>query len=260
MRVFSLLACLLTASPLVAQCCTPCVPPPAYFPFANPPVIIYPPVPVLPRVAPAKREGCCSAPKCNCYPCRCTPDSKCDPACPCGKVGVTNGPLFGVDPSKIPQGPTYTVNGKPCSRKEAFHAVTNKNLPDDAHKIRITVIGSNHDSVCKDILSKYGDRFVVQGYTSDHWAVKECGFRAGGNPTVYVQRPDGKVLHRQDDVANLDKALRRVDPSYKPESDPDLRKDPVASAMDFLKNLPVWVYVAGAFLAFYLYSNKQKVS
>jgi hypothetical protein len=59
----------------------------------------------------------------------------------------------------------------------------------------------------------------VQDYAPGNWAVKD-GFFTEGKPTIYLQAPNGKVLHRQDDysdgAAGLATALRKADPNYSP--------------------------------------------
>ncbi|GIW83079.1 MAG: hypothetical protein KatS3mg105_4886 [Gemmatales bacterium] len=75
--------------------------------------------------------------------------------------------------------------------------------------------------------------FIVQSYRPENWALRP-GFVTSGRPTIYVQSPDGEVLHRQDDYEGgigalsvaLERAcqLRRRNPLYRPQLDPDLRQ------------------------------------
>jgi hypothetical protein len=71
---------------------------------------------------------------------------------------------------------------------------------------------------------------LVKEYSPDDWEVSRFGFVTTGSPTIYIQQPDGKVLHRQDDYKGLDdlkvvfSKIRVKDPNYDPSKDPDLRK------------------------------------
>src|SRR4029079_2216874 len=129
----------------------------------------------------------------------------------------------------------------------------------------LTVIGdpASTAAVTKDLasapaLAPWKDRLVVQSYTPSHWAVAKAGFYTAGTPTVYVQAPSGKVLHRQDDYADgaegLAQALRRADPNYDPAKDPDLRK---AARFDLSRiPLPVW-FLAALAAVFLLRRNRN---
>src|SRR5205823_4837668 len=118
--------------------------------------------------------------------------------------------------------------------REAFSALT-----DDSQLLRLTVIGpaSDRQTVIDDVehhpsLASVHDRLRVQAYDPDHWAVAGAGFVRSGRPTIYLQAPDGKVLHRQDEYRGPDQlaeAIRRADPDYHPERDPDLNASPVWS-------------------------------
>jgi hypothetical protein len=109
-------------------------------------------------------------------------------------------------------------------------------LADDSGKLRLTVIGPEGDrrQVLDDLkgpLSDLAGQCLVQDYPPEHWAVAQAGFYTAGKPTIYVQAPDGTVLHRQDDYADgpegLRQAFQRVrkpDPNYRPDRDRDLRR------------------------------------
>ena len=198
----------------------------------------------------AAKGGCCVG-SCRCDRC---PDAggcpcrdgagRCGDGCSC--VVAPKGelpPLFGLDRQRIaePQTPEILHVGKDgvrrISKPESFRLLE-QGLPDDAGKRRLTLIGSEAD--CKRVaddlaghpaLARYRNDFTVQSYRPDHWDVKDKGFKVGGTPTVYVQAPDGLVLHRQDSYAGgpeaLAKALMRTAPDYDPAKDPDLTKPPV---------------------------------
>lgn len=189
--------------------------------------------------------------------CGCQPECQCDPDCGCvsGATPCQNGCFqnFGVDQTKLGGLEAYKINGKPVTKAQAEKAIQGGQVPDDAHKLRLTVIGqeSERKQVLADLaaspaLVPFKDKLLVQAYAPDHWAVAQAGFVTTGKPTVYLQAPDGKVLHRQDDYQDgadgLAKALRKADPDYKPDKDQDKRKDPVLPG---LPELPPWAPVAG---------------
>ena len=130
----------------------------------------------------------------------------------------------------------FTLDGTPLSRTEAL-AILNQTLQDDSDTLRLTIIGSEEARrrVREDLAGPLADEareFLIQDYPPDHWAVKDAGFHREGNPTIYIQKPDGTVLHRQDDYNGPDEfravleKLRRPDPNYDPRKDPDLRRQP----------------------------------
>lgn len=189
--------------------------------------------------------------------CGCQPQCECDPQCGCvsGATPCQNGCFqnFGVDQTKLGGPEAYKINGKPVTKAQAEQAIKGGQVPDDAHKLRLTVIGpeAERKQVLADLaalpaLAEWKDKLLVQAYPPDHWAVAQAGFVTSGKPTVYLQAPDGKVLHRQDDyqdgAAGLAKALRKADPDYKPDKDKDQRKD---SPLSRLPELPPWAGVAG---------------
>ena len=143
---------------------------------------------------------------------------------------------FGVDTEKLTgtRAEQYRLNGRPVSREQAFTALEGKQLPDDAARLRLTILGTDdqrrqirQDLAAAPELAEFKDRLVVQDYPPDHWAVAHAGFDTTGHPTLYLQQPSGKVLHRQNDYSgptDLARALRKADPNYDPHKDPDLRR------------------------------------
>jgi hypothetical protein len=165
-------------------------------------------------------------------------------------------PNFGVDLARLngEHGERYRLNGLPVPPDRARQALVGASVPDDAGRLRLTIIGDpasatrvTGDLAAAPALATWKDRLLVQTYPPEHWAVAKAGFFTGGKPTVYVQAPSGKVLHRQDDYADgaegLAQALRRADPNYDSAKDPDLRK---AMRFDLSRvPLPAWI-LAGA--------------
>lgn len=177
----------------------------------------------------------------------------------------------GVDRTQCSKdGNSYRVNGKPCSREQAYALVGN-GLIDDSKFYRITVIGSEVErkQVLSDLesnpyLKEWKGKTLVKSYDPTHWAVKDLGFLAPGKRFAFlVQLPNGQVLHRQDDYEGgsdkLIEALRKIDPNYKPEKDKDQRKssDPVSGLLEKLKELPVWIWGLLAALG-YVFWKKSK--
>lgn len=143
---------------------------------------------------------------------------------------------FGVHMGKISSEPAYTVNGKPVSPHLAHAAVDA--IPNHKDHFRITFIGDDE----KKRLKAYKDwQLFVAGspyanivdsweVPANHWSMKDGetgapGFIAPGDPTIYLQSPDGRVLHRQDDYNGpMDfQAIRKAIDEYDYRRDPDRR-------------------------------------
>lgn len=105
-------------------------------------------------------------------------------------------------------------------------------------RLHVTVIGedSQREPVMKDIetnpaFADVREYIDVQGYKPGEWAVDpSLGFKAG-TPSIIVQSgksaadpAGGKVLYRVQDYSkgpvSLAEAIRKANPSYKPELDP----------------------------------------
>ncbi len=137
-------------------------------------------------------------------------------------------------------GETYTINGQPVAGQEALRLIEKPEIPDDSKAMRVTVIGPKDECqrVLQDLatspaLANYRDRLVVRDHRPDDWSVARTGFVTSGHPTIYLQAPDGTVLHRQDAYAGPDKlaeAIRKADPTYNPAQDPDVTKPLINAA------------------------------
>jgi hypothetical protein len=181
------------------------------------------------KAAPAKKASCDCCPSCGCEDnCRCPDGKPCCDGCKCIIMGesLPRWMTHGTDPEKIAPREEYRVGGQLVSRDQALKALQVGALADDSRKLRLTVIGSPEErkKALAGLPADVKDRCLVKEYAPDHWAVKGAGFKADGHPAVYVQAPDGKVLHRQDDGDKLAEAVRKADPAYDPAKDPDLRK------------------------------------
>jgi hypothetical protein len=192
-------------------------------------------------------ENCCIY--CSCSDgvhndCHCGGDSRCHPLCICSRSGQTELAKrnFGVSTDKIAKNEVYNVNGRIVTQP------VGPPIPDDSGKLHLTIIGSDSERrrVLEDLatapeLSEFRDRFLVQDYPPDHWAVALCGFYTAGHPTIYLQQASGKVLHRQDDYdgpKRFAEALRKASNTYDANRDPDLR----VATLD-LSHIPTPAYV-----------------
>jgi len=187
------------------------------------------------------------------------------------KDGVQN---FGIDRARLngSGAERITLDGRQISRSEAARVLETAGLADDSGKLRLTVIGPESDRrrVLDDLKGPLADiaaECLVQDYPPDHWAVAKVGFHTAGKPTIYVQAPDGKVLHRQDDYTDgaeglrvAFERLRRPDPNYRPDKDRDLRRPAgglLARLIDLLSRpfrvILSWILAAGVvFILFVL--------
>jgi hypothetical protein len=176
-----------------------------------------------------KKKLCDCCPCCGCGDeCRCAAGQPCGDGCTCGGKGdpFPKWMTHGTNPEKIAPREEYRIAGQLVSKDEAMQALRAGQLADDSGKLRLTVIGSPDErkQALSGLPQDVKDRCLVKEYAADHWAVKNAGFKTDGHPTVYVQAPDGKVLHRQDDAVNVAGAVRKADPNYDASKDPDLRK------------------------------------
>ena len=137
-------------------------------------------------------------------------------------------PCFGVNHEKIAV-EKYSLNGKEVSQRTAKAAVEDT-LEDDSQKLRVTIIAQAEEkrkAIADDIKKIPDTGFTIHAYDPKAWELG-CGFVTPGDPTIYCQAPNGKVLHRQDDYSGGAEAaiaaLRKAKAGYDPKKDPDLRK------------------------------------
>jgi hypothetical protein len=135
----------------------------------------------------------------------------------------------GVRKERISEQERCTLHGK---------EIGDDRIPDDANRVRLTIIGSEDEQkkVTEDLnqnplLTPHTVHLVVRNYAPGHWHVAQAGFDTNGHPSIYLQAPDGKVLHHSahyDGPERLAQAVvgaRRIaDPKYDPSKDPDLSK------------------------------------
>jgi hypothetical protein len=167
---------------------------------------------------------------------------------------------FGLDRSHMPAAGKHLLDGREVSKEELLQALGSPRLPDDSKWLSLTIIGPDHarKRVLSDLqnspfLTPWKDSIKVQDYPPDHWAVKDAGFVTTGQPTIYCQAPDGAVLHRQDVYRGpeaLAEVLRKADPAYNPERDPDLNKP--------LSSVPLGIWIGGGILLVLLWKGEEK--
>jgi hypothetical protein len=171
-----------------------------------------------------------------------------------GKIEPDGSVNFGLDRTHLSAEGKHFLNGREVSKDALMQALGEPRLRDDSQWLSLTVIGSKaarkkvlSDLQCSPWLSPWKDRLKVQGYAPDHWAVRDAGFVTSGNPTIYCQSADGEVLHRQDEYRGpqaLAEVLRKADPAYRPQRDPDLNHP--------LSHVPPWLWIGGGVLLFLL--------
>ena len=165
---------------------------------------------------------------------------------------------------------TFTLNGRPSDREEVMQAlVASVKLSDDRAKVRLTVIGPKVDCerALADLPADLKDKWLVQCYRPGDWAVAQAGFMTAGTPTIYLQQAPNqqtglsKVLWRQDSYATGDwGAVRKADPSYKPDKDPGPNNQPVLPSLPdllpLLAKIPAWAWVLLSVGALWFLNNR----
>ncbi len=201
---------------------------------------------------------------------------------PVGQLpGVPDG---GIDPARLcPDGKGgFSVNGVPVDRQSAFQSLLGSfgAMRDDSTHLRLSVIGSNGDrrKVTDDLkaIPALKDQLrdvLVSEFSPEAWAVKGLGFVQDGRPTIYIQAPGGRVLHRQDDYdgpEQLAGAIRKAR-DYDPKKDADLRKQqpeptptpapwPVPNPTPTTPSFKVDALVIGGLIvAFFLFGRNRPV-
>lgn len=167
---------------------------------------------------------------------------------------------FGLDRTRLPAPGKHLLDGKEVSKVQLLQALAERGFVDDSSLLSLTIIGPEparrgvlNDLQSSPLLAPWKDRIKVQDYPPDHWAVKDAGFVTTGQPTIYCQAPDGTVLHRQDEYRGaeaLAEVLRKADPAYQPQRDPDLNKP--------LGNVPPWLWIGGGVLLVLLWKGDDK--
>jgi hypothetical protein len=148
---------------------------------------------------------------------------------------------FGLELQKIQENRDdgYTLGSRPVTAAEAVRCLGGEAFHDDSQLLRLTIIGTpaQRQKVIEDLdrheaLQPWKDRTMVCALAPDSPRIRDAGFASAGVPTIYIQTPEGRVLHRQDEYRGavpLAEVLqiaerRRKDPNYDPGKDPDLNR------------------------------------
>jgi hypothetical protein len=169
--------------------------------------------------------------------------------------------LFGVVPSPHENGHNrYWVNDKEVSRTELYQKM-DRQVTDQSGKPFLTIIGpdSNRKAVLADIeksppLKELIGNYRLNAYAPDDWHVARLGFVSDGKPTIYVQEPNGRVVHRQDEYHGPDEligVLRKANDNYRKDKDPNL-------ATIGLVGLPLEAWLVIGLLFFFLIPRGDK--
>lgn len=164
-----------------------------------------------------------------------------------GKMAATE--VTGAAKYKLitPDG-NYDVN-----QKQALD-LAEKGPPDDANKLRLTVIGSDTERAPAVQALKADSGLMAKANLWDaaptHWALKDSkgkGFVTSGHPTVYLTDATGKVLYHEDTFRPGDlQAIRKAADGYDPKKDPG-RTVPLAPVAPLvLAKLPLPLLGGGA--------------
>ncbi len=111
---------------------------------------------------------------------------------------------YGVDTGRLrPTITRYRLSGMPVSRDVAFEALKGRpvtgGVPDRTNQRWITAAGGS-DAQRKQLLdaipADVKGAARVQSYPAGHWALRPGFATRQDVPTLYVQRPDGGVIHR----------------------------------------------------------------
>jgi hypothetical protein len=142
---------------------------------------------------------------------------------------------FGLDRFRIPVWESIVKDGERISPAE-YRAALEK-VPDDKDVPWLVVIGSKEkrEAVLQAWNASQGagkEKLAVRVWSvpPDHWSLKDLAtgrpaFKVEGEPTIYLQAPDGRVLHRQDDYRGPGdiEAIRTVKKNYDAKKDTDWR-------------------------------------
>lgn len=147
----------------------------------------------------------------------------------------------GVVRSICPECERCECNGCECSYAAMMQAVGQGGgkVPDDSAWPSLTFIGSKEDTGrARGALEEYAStaeamrRFCVQEFRPTNPLITRAGFLADGKPTIYAQRPDGRVIFRLDSfpgadamAPSLEAAAREVGQLRSPDRSYDPAKD-----------------------------------
>jgi hypothetical protein len=180
---------------------------------------------------------------------------------------------FGLEPGKMFRGGSVVT-----PTREALQFVQEAQQESGGPgKLHLTVIGPDADRepVLRDLqtnpaLAPFRDSLMIQGYRPSDWAVDpSLGFQTQGRPTILIQQArgpgdekGGRVLWRAMDYSmgpeGLAEALRKLDPSYRPQLDPGPGKESSECPLGFTRDHVVPLAVVTILIG-YVLTGKRRV-
>lgn len=138
---------------------------------------------------------------------------------------------FGVDRSKVPQDESWSIKGQRVDKETALRSFEAFGDFDDSKFMRLVHVGSAADAKNAANAAQQagvGKWFHFDSYSPADWQVADVGYVPGVS-LVGEEGPDGRgvVVWRcaaTTPTPAILGALRKADPSYKPERDPDISK------------------------------------
>jgi hypothetical protein len=172
---------------------------------------------------------------------------------------------FGLDESRLSRKGSYELSGVAVDARRALAAVGEGTLSDDSNRWHLTCVASEgmRQRVARDLadapaLAPHRGKLLTHYYAPDHWAVGPYNLAALGKPAdpvlILQGPPDAKgraqVVHAQldyqDGAEGLAEAVRKADPAFRLDAQPDLRKPapspapPALPAPADAPHLPGW--------------------
>ena len=238
----------------------------------------------LPQAAKAKASGCgCKGGACKCETgcCGCRSNGVCSVGCSCTDFSADlpafappighDAPNHGLCPEWLGnRGPEVIYHGsQKVTLNEALQSI--ESVPDYRAKPQATIWAKGDvGKATMEQVKAAGiqDAFYWTVRDPDHWHAKDRdgqrAFRTDGNPSIYIQAPNGKPLHSSHrPLTGVEMAaLRKADPNYSPDKDPDVTKPkpapspgPSPQLPDWFKQVPPWAWVLGAGIGLVLFVN-----
>jgi hypothetical protein len=173
-----------------------------------------PPIPIPPEVAPP-------LPSTPIPPAPVVDATKADP--PKGDTkGAPKGCInYGLDKTELASGGEYfSFNGAEIDKGAAEDLLAGgkkdpDRLLDDSLALRLTIVGDkDRAKAAKELVAHpdwptLGENVLVKDYPSNHWALKDKGYKSAGPPTYYLTTSEGELLYSGEDAGGLLDTLRR---------------------------------------------------
>ena len=187
--------------------------------------------PILPvGKASVPKECVCKEGKCECKDC----PRNCVAVKPTSFETVAGEDPFpgGVDRNAIKNAPTYQCSGRVCSKHQAYQFLAAASLVDDKDKAFLTIVADEStrkrflaDLQTSPAFAPYRGKLHVNAYDPSDWHVAQVGLQPGvsyqGPPNAAGESPVEWRFRTYAGPEATVEAIRKVNPAYKPESDPD---------------------------------------